>query len=1449
MGEWDDPEPDDTFYYDEAQEELDSMFDTQEFDDIYSTYVDAKNRLNQLRQSRGFYPVVAVVDGGKGQAPLMAQGSGKGKSKSPGKSKSSSKGKGSKSGKGPSGKQRARSAMVCLRCGKPGHFAANCSTAGAQSSSPKKRPADDDTMVHMVLSIEEFYDAEEGYDYENEIFYDPEEAYAQGEALVRAGGWLTPDPDACIQDQGASSFLAGSEYILRYLKWLEILGYPMDKLNFKQCDKSFRFGGDATGQSKWMIELPTRLADVGGKIQAYVIYGATPMLFGRPLLEALHAEIDFGRSRMRMLDQETWRDIPRGRQGAMLLRLAEGVTRPEDFFPETFDLRCEDDHNNGLKLNDFLDDLNAHERFFEMTTEVHAYFQACEKGETDETTYMEVDQENMTDLLPGETSKTIEQLEKTLTMFEHQLAEHQKTLHQEVHHAREHGLSHRKRLIWEVYAGEGRITQLLQAHGDVEVMRFGWEDGWDFNRAAHRKALLRLCDELEPDEIYMSPSCTLWSRMQQINVHNEAQAEDLQERREVDRRTHLTMCKKLYYKQVRRGDHAHIEHPHLSLAWETPQLRDLPGHQAIFDQCAYGAVAEADDGSLLPIKKTTKLQTTKWAMFNLMSKRCDGQHVHQRLEGRNRCKKAENYQTELATALVRGLLLHEGLNEQVYTVHNEDDKALTGVLRKLGKVHGSEAVRIAYRLHRNLGHPRKDVLLKMLKERGCNEAIQAAVQDLHCPYCEIHSVKKGNAPGHLDRPTEFNAQVQADVLWLEMDEIGMLLEAGQRKQRTKRIAVLIMVDVATRYMAARTVPDEKGISLQKALERAWIQFHGPPKQLYVDEGTGWASDSTATWCEQHDIELRISPGQAHTRTSIVERRHQLVRKAVSIFMLEHELKGLDGVQQALSWVVPSVNSNTFVNGFTPSQLALGREPSMPGLLSDERTGPLQLQMSEQERLHRRLTLKFSAQQACGKAEIDVKLRRALLRRYTGRDEDLHPGERCLYWRDAADRAHTIRWKGPAIVLAIERNPDTGTVSCYWLAHGTVLLRASTQHVRKLVNDTGTIDGSARVQQALRDLRQRQAVRIVDLRRSNKRSIDEVDPEVSDLEYTPTDTEAQPSTMASPGQPDGQQQPASEHAARSAPSRPRREEPQREPPDSLPPAQEATEDQHDQDPLPSEVPDDPPELPREQAGPQQLETGENEDEDEEPMGEPSHMQTPKAPGDPADLPAVPEDHDLDQPPEAPPTSSQSPMPVDATYIPPAAPESFQDRRRRFDQQETIWTRKKARTDEPEVEVGLHSMDFSKTTLPEGWTYDKKNNEFVLGATQDWWSFEDGFLVRNHVWSRTSTYHPEEFPVSTDFLQTTTGLSMQQGTRTIYVNSTEEQYFADGWTGKTLYPLTQAGAEHYGLHYIGDLTNKLRRCKTLRGRGHIWQAVGMGVLARNMSRRAPTSMSAGCHWRTA
>ena len=98
---------------------------------------------------------MAVVDG-KGQAPIMTQNP-KGPSKG-GKSKNKSKGKGTSSkgfSKGPTGKNRAKAALICLRCGKQGHFAANCPSAGKSSSPAKKRPIDlEDPMINMIMSVE-----------------------------------------------------------------------------------------------------------------------------------------------------------------------------------------------------------------------------------------------------------------------------------------------------------------------------------------------------------------------------------------------------------------------------------------------------------------------------------------------------------------------------------------------------------------------------------------------------------------------------------------------------------------------------------------------------------------------------------------------------------------------------------------------------------------------------------------------------------------------------------------------------------------------------------------------------------------------------------------------------------------------------------------------------------------------------------------------------------------------------------------------------------------------------------------------------------------------------------------------------------------------------------------------------------------------------------------------
>ena len=47
----------------------------------------------------------------------------------------------------------------------------------------------------------------------------------------------------------------------------------------------------------------------------------------------------------------------------------------------------------------------------------------------------------------------------------------------------------------------------------------------------------------------------------------------------------------------------------------------------------------------------------------------------------------------------------------------------------------------------------------------------------------------------------------------------------------------------------------------------------------------------------------------------------------------------------------------------------------------------------------------------------------------------------------------------------------------------------------------------------------------------------------------------------------------------------------------------------------------------------------------------------------------------------------------------------------------------------------------------------------------------------------------------------------------------------WFGKTLFPLKKEAAAQRRMPYAGDMVNKTKGKWTLRGRGHIWAAVGV------------------------
>ena len=178
-------------------------------------------------------------------------------------------------------------------------------------------------------------------------------------------------------------------------------------------------------------------------------------------------------------------------------------------------------------------------------------------------------------------------------------------------------------------------------------------------------------------------------------------------------------------------------------------------------------------------------------------------------------------------------------------------------------------------------------------------------------------------------PACFNQRVQADTLWIAIP--------GQREQQP----VLMMSDCTSRPIAARHLrageKSEEFITSNKWIERAWIR---PMQILQVDEHRAWSSDEMREWCTEQGIKLMISPGQSHTRLAILERKHQVTRRAVSIFLQANPAVAADpdGLVTALSNAVPQINRTPHVCGFSPIQWTLGYTPHIPGVLLEEQTG-------------------------------------------------------------------------------------------------------------------------------------------------------------------------------------------------------------------------------------------------------------------------------------------------------------------------------------------------------------------------------------------------------------------------------------------------------------------------------------------------------------------------------
>ena len=230
-----------------------------------------------------------------------------------------------------------------------------------------------------------------------------------------------------------------------------------------------------------------------------------------------------------------------------------------------------------------------------------------------------------------------------------------------------------------------------------------------------------------------------------------------------------------------------------------------------------------------------------------------------------------------------------------------------------------------------------------------------------------------------------------------------------------------------------------------------------------------------------------------------------------------------------------------------------------------------------------------------------------------------------------------------------------------------------------------------------------------------------------------------------------------------------------------------------------------------------------------------------------------------------TGRSGPSDAAVNTLPASSDDDVRRRRRRIDQGEMAWLRNfqsqrrslEEPTETPErrrqvqnsVEIGLYSMNgehnkFPAEMLPEGWTHDDVSNTFVLSETKDFWSVEDGFLVRNPVVARNASWRPTAEAIKNVHIKLgdlqSYKITLRDGAATMMVDSVaaaERRISNDAFFGKTLFPLNKDAALKLKMSHI-NLKKKMSNSNPTSRTTHPLK-FGWLQLARRIRRRRRTT----------
>ena len=325
--------------------------------------------------------------------------------------------------------------------------------------------------------------------------------------------------------------------------------------------------------------------------------------------------------------------------------------------------------------------------------------------------------------------------------------------------------------------------------------------------------------------------------------------------------------------------------------------------------------------------------------------------------------------------------------------------------------------KILIKLHRQFAHPPLKKLKSLLQDANLwKDDYTDMLEDIvrRCDLCKRYSKTPPRPVVGMPMATQFNEKVAMDL-----------------KQWNGQW-ILHIIDMWSRYTISVFINRKRSSEVINALMQKWVGIFGVMGSIMTDNGGEFSSDEMREVMSILNVRVITTAAESPFQNGLCERVHAVTDRM--LLKLQEENETTDR-QTLLSWANMARNTLQMWNGFSSHQLIFGKNPSLPGIMTDGL--PALEGSTSSETFAQHLNALHDARRAYIQTETDERIRRALRGKVRAAEETYVNGDAVYYKREGKER-----WLGPATVVF-----QDGRV--VFVRHGGIFVRVSPNRLRHI----------------------------------------------------------------------------------------------------------------------------------------------------------------------------------------------------------------------------------------------------------------------------------------------------------------------------------------------------------------------------------------------------------------